>query len=151
LTTARGSGTNGFVTQNLSLLRLSHTSNYARQKEQEQKEQQKSLLDRTISQDLLDHDRKRNIEISLLVLRDKLQEEGLDEEAIEERISDSRNDLLKKLENGKIVQVDKKGRLSEHDVHHLAEAKRLENERFKNAFKIRSDHVEGAAFDQDLQ
>jgi serine/arginine repetitive matrix protein 2 len=69
LTTPRGSGTNGFVTRNMSLVRprfqdpLYGTAKAA-------------APPRQPNEDLLDHERKRKIQLKLLTLREELEEQG---------------------------------------------------------------------------
>ena len=42
------------------------------------------------NRDILEHDRKRQVELKLLVLRDALEEQGYTESEIEERVEEAR-------------------------------------------------------------
>ncbi|KAJ3300481.1 RNA-splicing factor [Borealophlyctis nickersoniae] len=143
LTTARGSGTNGYVQRNLSALR-------PREKRQDQGSfddlAPPSVL-RKPNQDILDHERKRQVELQCLLLQENLEEQGLSEETVQERVTALRSQLTANLK--KMTQDTKE--LREHQVHQLAEAKEKKNAEMQRAFGIGSDFVEGAAFDRELQ
>jgi len=65
LITARGSGTNGYVQRNLSAVRVNRTEN-KRPEEFSKPEVRKP------NAELLQHDRKRQVEVELLKLREEL-------------------------------------------------------------------------------
>lgn len=71
LTTPRGSGTSGYVQKNKSFLRpRDKTAPYPKDWEQVKHKQ------RQPDQAILEHDRRREIEVKVFELRDKLEEEG---------------------------------------------------------------------------
>lgn len=71
LQTARGSGTNGYVQKNLAYLK-------PRDAPLTLKEETKiSLRNRSPDRDILEHERKRKVEIAVMELRDDLEEKGL--------------------------------------------------------------------------
>ncbi|KAJ3045010.1 RNA-splicing factor [Rhizophlyctis rosea] len=112
--TARGSGTNGYVQRNLSSLR-------PRDKQPHQApnfsdERGPPSLIQKPNQDILLHERKRQVEVQCLELREKLESQNLQEEEIEERVSALREKLLKNLQT---VTQDEKT-LKEHQVLQLA-------------------------------
>ncbi|KAL8822426.1 MAG: hypothetical protein Q9170_008394, partial [Blastenia crenularia] len=80
LSTPRGSGTSGYVQRNLSLLRpRDNTFNSPLQQDYRPPRQRKP------DQNILDHDRRRDIEVKVLELRDRLEDEAkLDDEEIDE-------------------------------------------------------------------
>ena len=116
-------------------------------------------------QQILDHDRKRAIELQVLEERDRLEEENeelekdkktiLTEEEIDERCDALRAKLLKELEEGGEKsgsrrqqqrgsggggQYEKDRRqLKSYQVHELAEAKIQESERLRKALGIKED------------
>lgn len=146
LATARGSGTNGYVQRNLSALR-------PRDKQPHQSPHYTddlpapSLL-RKPNQEILLHERKRQVEVQCLELRENLESQNnLKEEEIEERVDTLRAKLLRNLQ--KMTQDEKT--LKEHQVHQLAEAKEKKNADMQRAFGIGKDFIEGAAFDKELQ
>lgn len=71
LTTPRGSGTSGYVQRNLSNLRpRDNAQPYPREVEDLR------LRQRQPDKGILEHERKREIEVKVFELRDKLEDEG---------------------------------------------------------------------------
>ncbi|CAG8604138.1 6891_t:CDS:2, partial [Acaulospora colombiana] len=70
LTTPRGSGTNGYVVRNLSHLRSHDTAADRAAMEPP------PMKHREPDKDILEHERKRKVEVACLELRDKLEDEG---------------------------------------------------------------------------
>lgn len=142
LSTPRGSGTSGYVQRNLSALKPRATG-YG---------QPYSLNDaarppkiRKPDEDILRHDRLREIEVKVLEVRDRLEEEGeLDEEGIEEECEKVRVGLVEDLERGG-GRSGGKGKVKGYQVHELAEAKAKESERLRRALGLKGDVVGGGA------
>jgi len=138
LSTPRGSGTSGYVQRNLSNLRPRDRERGAPySKDEYQKHKQ-----RKPDKEILEHERKRRVEVKVFELRDKLEEEGVDEDEIDERVDALRKNLLKESEKGSDTNVARG--LKAHQVHDLAKAKIEETERVRKAFGIREDYVEGS-------
>ncbi|KAH8106264.1 pyridoxal phosphate-dependent transferase [Cristinia sonorae] len=141
LTTPRGSGTNGYVVRNLSTLR-----------------QHQSPADRAGAWDIappkhrepdaaiLEHERKRKVEVKCLELQLELEDKGIDEDKIEEEVSALRAKLLASMSSA----VDPKN-LKPSDTHGIAAAKKEELSRMARALGTRKDYVEGDAFDREKQ
>ncbi|KAG0641676.1 hypothetical protein HOY80DRAFT_882688 [Tuber brumale] len=132
LSTPRGSGTSGYVQRNLSHLRprdypppSSSSAIASNTREYRQREPDKEILE---------HDRKRGVEVKCLEFRDKLEDEGIDEDEIDERVETYRKELLEELE--------REG--DPHQVHEIAVAKAAESERLRNALGISKDYREGS-------
>ncbi|KAL8771274.1 MAG: hypothetical protein Q9209_003179 [Squamulea sp. 1 TL-2023] len=138
LTTPRGSGTSGYVQRNLSNLRPRDTS-FSPYPTDSLKHRQ-----RQPNAEILEHDRLRQIEVQVLELRDKLEDEVVDEDEIEAQTEALRRKLLASTE-GEEVKGDGKGKkgLKVHQVHELAKAKIEESERLRRALGIRDDYEEG--------
>jgi len=95
LQTARGSGTNGYVQTNKFFIKPRSTGGPGGP-------HRPPLHDaaggdggglggmRKPNRDILEHDRKRQVELRLLVLRDALEEQGYTEDEIEERVEEAR-------------------------------------------------------------
>lgn len=140
LTTPRGSGTSGYVQKNLSHLKPRDavkpypTDDFAKHRQ------------RKPDPEILEHDRKRRIEVAVFELRDKLEEEGKkDDEEIEEECDALRRKMMEEDEagKGKGGGSDVRG-LKAHQVHDLAKAKIEETDRMRRALGIRKDYEEGS-------
>ena len=74
LQTARGSGTNGYVQRNLSLLRSRKEKvEYHTQEDVDKIEQMNT---KKPNQEILEHERKRQIELKCMELQDIMEEQG---------------------------------------------------------------------------
>ncbi|KAJ3176133.1 hypothetical protein HDU87_005510 [Geranomyces variabilis] len=142
LSTARGSGTNGYVQRNLSTLRPRE-----RTRDNQPIDDRPPPM-RKANKEILDHAKKRQIELQCAVLQDDLEARGdVSEDEIDAQVDKLRQELLGNLER---MTQDVKT-LQEHQVHELAEAKEKADARAREAFGIGKDFVAGAAFDRDLQ
>jgi hypothetical protein len=164
LQTARGSGTNGYVQRSLANIRNKPKTPYSRERDLE-KPRTKT---RRANPEIMEHDRKREIEVRCLELQDKLEDEGyvpchfilgsaygrLDEEEIEKKVALLRKELTSQAPVGHDVKsyvhllMGLMSRLKPHQVHDLAAAKEKEMEKVRRAFGIREDYVEGDGFKQ---
>jgi len=74
LTTARGSGTNGYVQRNLSFInKLKPKVDY---KTEEEISKLEESLNRPPNQEILAHQRKRQIELKCFEMRELMEEQG---------------------------------------------------------------------------
>ncbi|KAI9731818.1 MAG: RNA-splicing factor [Claussenomyces sp. TS43310] len=136
LTTPRGSGTSGYVQRNLAHLKpRDNFKPYSTDLDSLKHRQRKP------DKEILEHDRKRDIEVKVFELRDRLEDEGVDEEEIETQTDSLRKKLLAELDKG--AGRDKKV-LKMHQVHELAEAKIKETDRFRSALGISKNYEEGS-------
>ncbi|KAJ7117360.1 cwf21 domain-containing protein [Mycena crocata] len=142
LTTPRGSGTNGYVIRNLSSLR-SHEPAQDRQSAWDAAPPKHREPDEGI----LEHERKRKVEVKCLELQLQLEDDGLDEDKIEEQVGALRDKLLANL----AAMGPPAGRIKSSDTHALAAAKKTELSKLANAFGTRSNYVEGDAFNREKQ
>ncbi len=153
LTTPRGSGTSGYVQRNLAHLKprdKPYSTDLADLKAHRQRQPDREILE---------HERKRDVEVRVFELRDRLEDEGytflvqklwngnanvvgdrVDEDEIDLQTEALRKKLLKESDKGK--GEGKKG-LKMHDVHGLAEAKIKQDDKFRSALGIRKDYEEG--------
>ena len=74
LETARGSGTNGYVQRNMSFIRR-HKDNVDYKSEEELKKLD-SQLNRGPSREILDHERKRKVELKCMEMQELMEEQG---------------------------------------------------------------------------
>lgn len=140
LSTPRGSGTSGYVQRNLSFIKPRDSAPPPKDIDTLKYRQ------RQPDKGILEHDRRREIEVKVFELRDRLEEDGeIDEDEIDERCSK----LRAKLENesrpggGGAASTTAKG-LKSHQVHELARAKIEESEKLRRALGIRKDYEEGS-------
>ncbi|KAG6878263.1 hypothetical protein C0993_010035 [Termitomyces sp. T159_Od127] len=142
LTTPRGSGTNGYVVRNLSALRSHETA-----------QDRASAWDtappkhREPDEAILEHERKRKVEVKCLELQLELEDKGVDEDEIEQKVGILRAELLKNL----AALAPSAKSLKASDTHGLALAKKNELSRMARALGTRSDYQEGDAFDKEKQ
>ncbi|EED19320.1 conserved hypothetical protein [Talaromyces stipitatus ATCC 10500] len=169
LSTPRGSGTSGYVQRNSAFLKprnAGYGAPYPPVSSADDKGPS-SFRQRKPDQQILDHDRKRAIEVRVLEERERLEDENeelqktketpLTEEEIDEKCDALRTRLLKELEDGekssaagdyrRQQQRSAAGRSYDKDrrqfksyqVHELAEAKIEESERLRKALGIKED------------
>ncbi|KAG2170678.1 MAG: Uncharacterized protein AUREO_004390 [Aureobasidium pullulans] len=137
LSTPRGSGTSGYVQRNLSHLKpRDAAAPYSKDHDLLRHRQ------RQPDKDILEHDRKREIEVKVFELRDKLEEEEVDEDEIEDQCTALRKKLQAE-QSTKGSTTNARG-LKSHQVHELAKAKIEESEKLRRAFGISKDYEEGS-------
>lgn len=155
LSTPRGSGTSGYVQRNLAHLKpREQFKPYPTDGDLKHRQRQPD-------KEILEHDRKREVEVEVFELRDRLEDEEyvaplprlivyradanccyrVDEEEIEKQTEALRKKLLAEMERGRGTR-DARG-LKSHQVHDLAEAKIKETDRFRNALGISKNYEEG--------
>ncbi|GAB7354779.1 hypothetical protein MBLNU459_g5177t1 [Dothideomycetes sp. NU459] len=141
LNTPRGSGTSGYVQRNLSHLKPRDNgagAPYGAKDFDSFKHRQ-----RQPDQEILEHDRKREIEVKVFELRDRLEDEGVDDDDIEDQCTALRKKLAAEQAGGRNTGPKAKG-LKSHQVHELAKAKIEESERLRKALGIKADYEEGS-------
>ena len=153
LSTVRGSGTNGYVQKNLSFVSQTRTA--------ERKDHTGGQLSRDIPQpkkadmDIIEHNRKRDVEVKVFRLREALEEQGVDEAEIESKTAEMRKNLLAQLPPPK--RTEKKGAneaadpRGKQETHAMAAQKEEETRALKQALGISSEYKAGQAFDRELQ
>lgn len=161
LSTPRGSGTSGYVQKNLAAMRprdrgAPYSSDLDNLREYKQRQPDKGILE---------HDRKREVEVKVFELRDKLEEEGcvayqprfysrrqtaadmgrsVDEGEIEDRCDELRKKLLAAMDRPGVGKAPPRKGFKMHQVHELADQKIKESERLRQALKINKNYEEGS-------
>lgn len=74
LQTARGSGTNGYVTRNLAFVHT--TKEKVKYKTEDEINKLDSLAKKKPNLEILDHERKRKLELRCLEFREELEDQG---------------------------------------------------------------------------
>ncbi|XP_029462641.1 serine/arginine repetitive matrix protein 2 [Rhinatrema bivittatum] len=143
LPTPRGSGTNGYVQRNLSALR--HKKDRTDYKSEEELRKLDSLMVKKPNQEILDHERKRKVELKCLELEEMMEEQGYAEEEIQEKVATFRQMLLEK--DLALAKEQETQKMNVLETHQLAEANEKKNERLRAAFGISENYVDGSSFD----
>lgn len=147
LQTARGSGTNGYVQRNLSLLRSRKEKvEYHTQQDVDMLEQMNT---RKPNQEILEHERKRQVELKCMELQDMMEEQGYNENEILTKVEELRRILAEK---ESVTAKDKKeGKANITETHQLAEATEEKNARMKEALGIKDGYKDGSSFNQNQE
>ncbi|KAI1051457.1 hypothetical protein LB506_003274 [Fusarium annulatum] len=136
LNTPRGSGTSGYVQRNLAQIKpRDYGAPYPKDLDSLRHKQ------RQPDKGILEHDRKREVEVKVFDLRDKLEEEEVDEDEIDRRCDELRQKLLTEMNSGR--RGGQRKTFKQHQVHEMADAKIKESERLRKALKISADYEEG--------
>merc|ERR1712083_1187164 len=144
--TVRGSGTNGYVQRNHAFVRKGKDD--IKFKTEEDIKRMEAAANREPNQGILDHERKRKLEVKCMELEEVLQDQGYKDTDIEEKVSAYRMMLLSKEVSKKaFTEVDEFGRPILKDTHQIAEAQKEKNSKLKDAFGISDFFVEGSSFD----
>ena len=145
LATVRGSGTNGYVQKNAAFVSRARTAE-TKAFDRDAKDFSKEIKEpRKPNHEIIDHNRKREVELKVFRLREELEEKGVSEEQVDEQTDALRRKLLARLPPA----GSGSGRAGE--THSDAFAKERENAALKKALGIRGDYVGGSAFDRELQ
>ena len=107
LQTPRGSGTNGYIQTNKFFVKpkvgkvTENTKGF-------EADQGTAGVTRKANKEILEHDRKRQIEIKLVVLEDKLIDQGYTDAEIAEKLDEARRTLEAASGDSGVLVVDKK-------------------------------------------
>eukprot|EP01090_Pellita_catalonica_P004017 TRINITY_DN1379_c0_g1_i1.p1 TRINITY_DN1379_c0_g1~~TRINITY_DN1379_c0_g1_i1.p1 ORF type:complete len:327 (-),score=52.50 TRINITY_DN1379_c0_g1_i1:820-1800(-) len=137
LTTPRGSGTNGYITRNLSHVRK-------RRKFHHHDRNAPTIKPRKPNQEILEHERKRAIEVKV---HNWAEEQNLyDGTHTEEQIEELKN---KKREELKKLQINEETLHKSKESHKYGLAQQRRSEQIRSAINIDKDYVPGSAFDPE--
>ncbi|KAG8223956.1 hypothetical protein J437_LFUL003764 [Ladona fulva] len=92
LPTPRGSGTNGYVQRNWAYIRK--TKDKVHYKTEEELEKLEAHSNRQPNREILDHERKRKVEVKCIELEEILEEQGCSRKEIEAKVTTYRNMLM---------------------------------------------------------
>merc|ERR1711864_3227 len=144
--TVRGSGTNGYVQRNTAFVHKGKDD--VKYKTEEDIRRLDAQANRDPNQGILDHERKRKLEVKCMELEEVLEEQGYKEAEVLEKVTQYRKMLLSKEKDKKaFAEVDEFGRPVYKETHQIAEAQKEKNARLKEAFGISTHFVEGSSFD----
>ncbi|KAL0557691.1 hypothetical protein IC582_006241 [Cucumis melo] len=128
LQTARGSGTNGYIQTNKFFVRSNAESTRGFE------DQATACLLKKPNKDILEHDRKRQIELKLFILEDELSDQGFTEKEIFGKLREARENL--EAASSAILLADK--RLSDTHIHQIAARKEKQTKTFRAALGLGS-------------
>lgn len=141
LQTARGSGTNGYIQRNLS---------HVKPRDAPRPQSEEKVRHIEPDEKILEHDRKRKVEVKCIELQDELEEQGVPDDQIEERVSALRKELQARNTSARPSHQEAKN-LRPSDTHALGAAKRAETAKMERALRIHSDYQEGESFQPEVQ
>ncbi|KAJ2470015.1 RNA-splicing factor [Coemansia sp. RSA 2322] len=105
--------------------------------------------ERPLDKGILEHERRRQVEVRCLELQDELETQGvLNDTDIAERVDKFRAQLLENIDQ---LALKNSRPIKSFETQRLAEAKSKENARLASALRVEEEYVEGAAFDRELQ
>ncbi|KAM0682157.1 RNA-splicing factor [Mitosporidium daphniae] len=137
LATPRGSGTNGYVVKNLGHLKPKGNS-FKSASYTEMLEDSKPVL-RSISQDIVEHNRKREIELKVVQFIEELEVSG---KYVSDEIEHKSNAYRERL----FELAEKRHTEDKIESEVAFDAKARQNAKFREAFSIKSDIKEGDGF-----
>ncbi|KIL63412.1 hypothetical protein M378DRAFT_79669 [Amanita muscaria Koide BX008] len=142
LATPRGSGTNGYVVRNISVLRK-----YESSRDRQSAWNAPPPKHREPDKAILEHERKRKVEVKCLECSFSSRKVGkIDEDEVEEQVA-LREKLLKTL--AAFAPAPKS--LKSSDIHALAAAQKSELDRIARVLGTTVDYQVGDAFDRENQ
>lgn len=139
LQTPRGSGTNGYIQTNKFFVKLK-TGRVAETTKGFEGDQGTAGVSKKPNKDILEHDRKRQIELKLVVLEDKLTDQGYTEAEIAEKLQEARRTLeaasSSEASGGPTAIVASEKKVSDTQTHQIAARKEKQMETFRAALGI---------------
>ncbi|XP_052261168.1 serine/arginine repetitive matrix protein 2-like [Dreissena polymorpha] len=147
LQTARGSGTNGYVQTNKAFVR--HHKDRVDYKSEEEIKKLEAQMIKQPNKEILDHERKRKVELKCMEMEELMEEQGYTKEEIDSKVALFRKMLMDKegVQEGSSVEKDEFGRPIAKQTHQIAEATAEKNARLKEAFGISDYYQDGSSFD----
>merc|ERR1712141_112594 len=110
LDTVRGSGTNGYVQRNMAFIK-------------QHKDKLDAQLNKKPNQEILDHERKRKVELKCIEMQELMEEQQYSKEEIERKVNTFRKMLTQKESvTEQAVDVDEFGRPIARETHQVAAA-----------------------------
>ncbi|CAF0819764.1 unnamed protein product [Adineta ricciae] len=134
--TARGTGTNGYVQRNLSFVPTKRERvEYVKDVELKKLE---TLIEKKGNAEILEHERKRRIEVKCMEMRDMMLNNGYDEQVTNEKVQKFRDMLVERegLYDKTDIDYDEFGRPLSKETHQMAHANDEKNRRLREAFGI---------------
>ncbi|KAJ7958673.1 Serine/arginine repetitive matrix protein 2 [Quillaja saponaria] len=141
LQTPRGSGTNGYIQSNKFFVRTK-TGKVAETTRGFEADQGTAGVTKKPNKDILEHDRKRQIELKLVILEDKLSDQGYTDAEIAEKLQEARKTLEDEEGGGALPVSAADNKVSDTQTHQIAARKEKQMETLKAALGIRASEVD---------
>ncbi|CAF0853166.1 unnamed protein product [Didymodactylos carnosus] len=136
LNTPRGTGTNGYVQKNLSFVNVKRDRvTYVKDADVKQLE---TLIERKGNVEILEHEKKRRVELKCAEMRDMMLSNNYDEETTKRKVQKFRKMLIERegLYNNEQVEYDEHGRPVAKETHQLAQANEEKNRKLREALGL---------------
>ncbi|CAF3883063.1 unnamed protein product, partial [Rotaria magnacalcarata] len=136
ITTPRGTGTNGYVQRNLSFVPTKRDRvEYVKDADMKKLE---TLIEKKGNAEILEHEKKRKIEVKCMEMRDMMLNNGYDEEVTNQKVQKFRKMLIERegLYDKTDIEYDEFGRPVAKETHQLAQANDEKNRKLREAFGI---------------
>ena len=146
LTTPRGTGTNGYVQRNWS--HVKRKSNVEYRNEQKRVDAMGPPKARKPNKEILEHERKRKVELRIAEFEDAMEEQGYSEEEIERETAALREKMLAEELRAKEDAADTKRPM---ETHQIAEKKAKELAKLASALGVGRDSRPGDSFNAEIQ
>ncbi|XP_054788670.1 uncharacterized protein LOC129294376 [Prosopis cineraria] len=144
LQTPRGSGTNGYIQSNKFFVKPK-ISKVAENTRGYEADQGTAGVTRKPNKEILEHDRKRQIQLKLVILEDKLIDQGYTDTEIAEKLDEARKKLEAEADtqesDGPIPVSIAEKKFSDTQTHQIAARKEKQMETLKAALGITSAEV----------
>ncbi|KAF5191794.1 Serine/arginine repetitive matrix protein [Thalictrum thalictroides] len=149
LQTARGSGTNGYVQTNKFFVKPKSVRVETRGLEGDQG----TGGVKKANKEILEHDKKRQIQLKLVMLEDKLTEQGYTDDEIAQQLEQTRKSLevaaAQAADSGASLLTDTK--VSDTQTHQIAARKERQMETLRAAFRITREKESSETQEQKLE
>lgn len=150
LKTARGSGTSGYVQKSLAPFgdRISKHEEHQKKRKRIESDEQADHNERVDNakkearHEINDHNKRRNIELKCLELRDKLEDDDVNDDIIEEKI----RELRKKLLTAEVPKDSDSGKIDKQDENQKESQGResIKDKESENAHLLESKHSDSS-------
>ncbi|KAM5566226.1 hypothetical protein ABKV19_019945 [Rosa sericea] len=145
LQTPRGSGTNGYIQTNKFFIK-SKTGKVAENSRGFEGDQGMAGVTKKANRDILEHDRKRQIELKLVVLEDKLTDQGFTDAEIADKLAQARRTLEAAAASedmgGPTAFVLGDNKVSDTQTHQIAARKQKQMDNLRDALKLKPEATE---------
>merc|ERR1712168_609813 len=107
-------------------------------------------LNKKPNTEILDHERKRKVELRCMEMQELMEEQGYSQEEIDRKVTIFRKMLIEKEgSSDSVIEQDENGRPMANETHQIAEANQTKNKKLREAFGLSEHYVDGSSFDPE--